>query len=440
MTRLKSRVCSFIVTIAMLAFVLPTSAVSAQTSSAKTLSEALLKTSMATSMESNGKLSLKLKAEGLSKSQQQQLAGVSKILNNLEVVFEAKESGNKNGTKSKQYVKTTANVGGIPVSGEIWSDKNLTGKKPVIKAIVKSPQLFKLLLPAQYANKYMVLDSKNIKKVPKMGDKLSSIDCGKMMSGNKDLQKLILVIAQKYSSQLNLKYNSITNDGNVYKVKIDDATFKDVIRKVVNLTAKNKEVQNLIKNYMLTEMKNSGASSKEINSTKCQIEQMLTKLQSQAFLDVFNKQMDRLQDVKILGDKGIEINYTIDENGYIKSTKADIEVVADMANIKKVLGNTLTVANPTGTLTAMMHFESNNKNINQKVKITLPKLNSKNSFKLSKVINKLQPKPLKVPFEVIKSITLTKGKNNLKVNGKIVNRQNINNYISKSRLFNFSCM
>lgn len=67
MTRLKSRICSFIVTIAMLAVVLPTSIVSAQTTQARTLSEALIKTNMATSIESNGKLNLNLKAEGLSK-------------------------------------------------------------------------------------------------------------------------------------------------------------------------------------------------------------------------------------------------------------------------------------------------------------------------------------------------------------------------------------
>lgn len=164
MTRLKSRIGSFIVTIAMLAFVLPTSIVSAETSQAKTLSEALLKTNSAKSIESDGKLSVKLEAEGLAKNDQQQYTEISKFLNNLQVTFNAKQSQKSNGKVSRQYVKTTANVSGISFNGEIWNEKNLKGKKTEVKTIVKSPQLFKMILPSQYTNKYMVLDSKQNKE------------------------------------------------------------------------------------------------------------------------------------------------------------------------------------------------------------------------------------------------------------------------------------
>ncbi len=104
--------------------------------------------------------------------------------------------------------------------------------------------------------------------MPEMQAELGSMDFGKMMSENKELQQLILTLIEKYSSQLHLNYSLVSNDGNVYKVKIDDAKFKDIIRKVVNLTAKNKEIQNLIRDLIITEMKNSGASTEEINSYK----------------------------------------------------------------------------------------------------------------------------------------------------------------------------
>ncbi|MBU3101380.1 MULTISPECIES: hypothetical protein [Clostridium] len=395
MTRLKSRVYSFIVSISMLAFILPTSAVSAQTLQAKTLSDALVKTSMATSSESNGKLSLKLNGEGLSKSEQQQFTQVSKLLNNLQVVFNAKTDGSKDGKVSKQYIKTIANVGGTPYNAEVWSDMNVKGKNVVAKEIVKSPQLFKMISQSKNINKYMIMDFPQ-------GEN-GSIDFKKMMSGNKELQKLILTITQKYSSQLNLK-GVVTKDGNVYKVKIDDAKFKEIIRKVVNITAENKEIQSLIKNYVVTSMKNSGASTKDINNTKIQMEQMFTKLQSQKFLDAFNKNMDKLDNIKILGNKGIEIAYTIDKNGYVTSTKGNIEIVIDAAKLEKAFGKTTSQSALKGIYTADIKFEVNNKNINKKVNVKLPKITTKNSFNYTELINGTQQtQKVEAPNEVIKS-------------------------------------
>lgn len=393
MTRLKSRVYSFIVTISMLAFILPTSMVSAQTLQAKTLSDALVKTSMATSSESNGKLSLKLDGKGLSKSEQQRFTQVSKLLNNLQVVFNTKTSTSKDGKVSKQYIKTIANVGGNPYNAELWSDMNIKGKNVVAKEIVKSPQLIKMISQPKNIDKYMIIAYPQGKQ--------SNIDFEKMMSGNKELQKLILTIIQKYSSQLNLK-GVITKDGNVYKVKINDGKFKEIIRKVVNITANDKEIQSLIKNYMVTSMKNSGASTKDINNTKVQMEQMFTKLQSQKFLDVFNKNMDKLNNIKILGNKGIEIAYTIDKNGYIKSTKGNMEFVVDAAKLEKAFGKTTSKSALKGNYTVNIQFEVNNRNINKKVNVKLPKITAKNSFKYTG-LSKTMPQAVKVPNEVIKS-------------------------------------
>ncbi|MCB2306781.1 hypothetical protein LGL08_12095 [Clostridium estertheticum] len=46
--------------------------------------------------------------------------------------------------------------------------------------------------------------------------------------------------------------------------------------------------------------------------------------------------MDKLKDIKILGGKGIDLTYTINENGYVIGTKGDIELVLDMSKIDKV--------------------------------------------------------------------------------------------------------
>ncbi|MBZ9687001.1 hypothetical protein G9F72_011765 [Clostridium estertheticum] len=406
MTRFASRGCAFIVAVAMLVFVLPISLANAQT---KTLSEAIMKTNMATSVESNGKLNLTFKAEGLSQQGQEEFAMVSEILNNLQVSCNSKISGNSNGTISRQYVKMSATVGGSPYSGELWSDMNLTGKTPVVKEIVKAPQLFEMMLSPEYMNKYMLLDFNQIKKIPEIDAGIGSMDFGKMLSENKGLQGAILTLIEKYSSQLSSGYNFISEEGNEYKVKIDDATFKDLIRKVVNLTAKNEEIQKLIKDLILTEMKNSGASTEEINNSKVDMQQMFTTLESQGFLDKFNQMMDKLEDVKILGDKGIDITYTIDENGYVAGTKGVIELVVDMAKLDKVFAESAIESEsiPTGIYIVGINFEVNNRNINGKVNIVIPTLTSANSFNIVELF--AEPQPQTEPKPVIVTHTVTGG-------------------------------
>ncbi len=77
---------------------------------------------------------------------------------------------------------------------------------------------------------------------------------------------------------------------------------------------------------------------RKLIATKVDMNQMFTTLESQEFLDEFNQIMDKLKDVKILGNKGIDITYTLDENGYVISTKGDIELVVDMAKLDKAFG------------------------------------------------------------------------------------------------------
>ncbi|MBU3176269.1 hypothetical protein KPL47_07780 [Clostridium estertheticum] len=383
MTKFELRGCSFIIAIVMLFFVLPISIVNAQT---KTLSDAILKTNSVKTMESNGKISLAFKVKGLSKQDQEDFEMISDMLNNLQVSFDAKTAGNSDGTISKQYVKMSANVGGNPYAGELWSDINLAGKTPIVKEIVKSPQLFEMMVSPENVNKYMLIDFDEMNKTPGIQSEIGNLDFGKMLSENKELQQSIITLFQKYSAQLGADYNFISKDGNVYRVKIDDTQFKNLIRKVVNLTAKNEEVQNLIRDLIVTEMKNTGASTVEVNSMKADMDNMFTLLESQGFLDEFNQIMDKLNDVKILGDKGIDLAYTINEDGYVIGTKGDIELVLDMPKIDKVFtqsGDAADVATeiiPTGTYTVGVHYEVNNNNINGKVNVIIPTLTSANSF------------------------------------------------------------
>ncbi|HEY8804778.1 MAG TPA: hypothetical protein VIM42_06670, partial [Clostridium sp.] len=285
---------------------------------------------------------------------------------------------------------------------------NLTGKTPVVKEIVKSPQLFEMMFGPEYTNKYMLLD---LAKLTDMQAEQGSMDFGKIMSENKELQQQIVTIIEKYSSQLNSNNSFISKVGNEYKVKINDAKFKDIIRDTVGITSKDKEIQDLINNLIITQLKNSGASTEEINNTKVEIRQLFTTLDSQDFLDNFNKIMDKLQDVKILGDKGIDITYITDENGYITSTKGVIELALDVAKLDKVFGETASDSIPTGKYTIGINFEINNSNINGKVNIALPILTKANSFSYDNMFGDPNEQPTEIITKVIKNVKSTNNSN-----------------------------
>jgi hypothetical protein len=95
---------------------------------------------------------------------------------------------------------------------------------------------------------------------------------------------------------------------------------------------------------------------------------------------VLNKALDSIENLKILGDNGITIKYTVNTDGYIINEKGNAEFVVDLPSIIKLSGSTSSPSDPTGIYTIGISFNTDITNINGDVDVVMPKVNSTNSF------------------------------------------------------------
>ena len=110
--------------------------------------------------------------------------------------------------------------------------------------------------------------------------------------------------------------------------------------------------------------------------------------------------MDSIENLKILGDNGIKIRYTVNDDGYIINEKGNAEFVIDLPSIIKLAGSSAAVSSPsdpTGIYTIGISFNTDMTNINEKVDIVLPIVNSTNSFNYTDILKMilLQELPIK---------------------------------------------
>ena len=86
--------------------------------------------------------------------------------------------------------------------------------------------------------------------------------------------------------------------------------------------------------------------------------------------------MDTLEDVKILGEEGIVIEYAVNKDGYIVEEKGKVAIDLDLKALGKVFEEELLVENA-GKVKLNISFNTKISNINEKVEIIMPQVNKK---------------------------------------------------------------
>ncbi len=103
------------------------------------------------------------------------------------------------------------------------------------------------------------------------------------------------------------------------------------------------------------------------------------------FKNKFNEFMDTLEDVKILGDEGIVIEYAVNKDGYIVGEKGKIAIELDLKALGKVFEEELLVED-TGKLKLNIDFNTKISKINEKVEINMPKTNKENTIDFNELL------------------------------------------------------
>lgn len=355
------------------------------TAEGKAVLNALIKTSDVTSYQMKGNVTIGITAEGLSQESQMQFNQIAPILSNIQMNMDGKYISNKEKTNVKQELNLGFETAGMAYKTTAWIDSDLTGSEPKLKEVIRIPAILSAAMPPEMAGKeYLVID---FNEALKQEGASTPVDYNKISQMSSGLQQQTIEFIKKYFENFNPGFNYIQDAGektvstpkgdvkvHAYKIKLDDKTFKAFIRYMVNDMVTNKELQTFFVEYLKTVIDASVTTEEEKQQAQKEIENMFKDIENNpADMTEFNKFMDDLDKIQILGEKGIEVEYGIDENGYIVSENGVIDIKFNMSDIAKVDPT----VKETGVINVlvkydMLMYDINNSNIQIQVPETTP--------------------------------------------------------------------
>ncbi|MDU5081372.1 hypothetical protein [uncultured Tissierella sp.] len=361
-----------------------------------------------TSIESKMEMGFTFEAEGFSEEEQLMLEQVKAMVNNSKIAMNQKAKYNKEKTVGQAQVDMNMNFGGMGMDMNVWVDMDMSTDELKIKEVIKMPQmLMSSMFPNDPAKQYIVLDmgqmmkeenaEMNFNELMKFGKEFQPKLTEFMKEMQKDFKPGIEVVKQKDSKVVNKEKLDI------YELKMDDAALKGLVKDAVNYSLDKKEVIEFIKEYMNAVMSVVVLPEGEKEAAEAEVKQGLADLEKQLpeFKVKFNEFMEKYKDVKILGDKGIVIEFGINKKGYIVHEVGTIDLRIDLGQIAEVVGEK--APEMKGIIKLGISYTSKSYNINSKdVKVEMHKVDEKNSIDYMKMmemqmkqIEQLQQAPAK---------------------------------------------
>lgn len=367
------------------------------------LYKAFSKSQKITSMTTKTDMSFKLTAKNLSAQEKEIAEVVLPMVNSSSISATTKMSQNPDKTKAKMESNMKMNFANMPLDMTLWVDTDLTGEEMKLKEIIKLPSMVTQMAPEQFAGKeYVSMDYADFAKLPGA----TGVDLKKVTKFSKELQDKLVKFIGKYAMQFNPKSEivtykgtefivqpSITQKANIYEIKLDDKGFKELLRYTTTNLAENKDALQFIKEYMDASLQFVTLPAEELAKAKEEMNKLFQDYEKNLpmLIEKINQAFEKLQDVKILGEKGISIQYAVNSDGYIINEKGVADFVLDFSNIAKLKGNEGQdqSAMPTGAYNLTIEYNNDIYDINKNVDIKLPELNEKNSIKYMDLINML---------------------------------------------------
>lgn len=369
------------------------------------LYNAFLKSQDIMSMESNTNLSFKLEGEGLSEDNQVMLEEAIKVVNSSKITMNQKVKQNKDKTEVKAQVDMGIDMAGVKTDMQVWVDVDMSKDIPKIVEIIKMPQMLMSILGKENASKEYILYDINEVLDMKEGE----INYKELMNWSKEMQPKVTDFLGNYAKSFDSNIKMVESKGkktvnnevvDVYELKLDDASFKNLIRYSVNNFMENKDMMKFMNEYMNMVVGMMDSTKGENVEAKKEMMKEFENIGKElpVMKEKFNKFMDKFDKVKVLGNEGIVIEYAINKDGYIVSEKGSINLSIDLATMESKV-NELNKAEVKakvkakvkapvmkGIVKLKIEFDTKNSNINKDVKIEMPKLTDANSLKFSDII------------------------------------------------------
>lgn len=351
------------------------------------LYNALSKNKTIKSSQTQFDLTLNVSAANMSSEEKQSMQKVLPFINNSKISILSTVNRNEENTKSQLQSDINMKLGSMQINSGIWYDVDETKDKPYINEIFKMPAILTPFMPEELSGKqYMVLNYDDLNKAANA----PQIDFKKIMTSGKEFEVKFNDFVVNYVKQFNPSLNVITKIGtgsitqlnviqpaDIYQLKLDDKTFKKLLRYSLNNFSNNKDAINFIKYYVSFINSNAGLPQGQADFSEKELDDALKELPEA--INELNKGLDNLDKIKIIGDKGITIRYAVNRDGYIINEKGNMQFVINLASLSKLENNKNTPAS-TGVYTVNLTFNNDIRNINGYNIVTFPELSKSNSF------------------------------------------------------------
>ena len=352
------------------------------------LYNAFLKTQDITSMESNSEINLSMELKDFPEETQVQLEEVNTLLKILKFNINTKQNVNKDKTKSMVEMTTAMDLNGMKMDMNTWADMDFSTDKPKMIAVLKMPQILMDQLPSEDKNtkEYILYDY-----IEMMNLTQEDVNINKLIKSSKDINEKALEFMKDYHKDFDPGFPIATYKGqrtedknvlSIYEVKLDDKTFKSLIRYMGNDSMENEDNAKFFKEYMDLVLSIAEVSETEKTKTLTELENLKKDLPE--LKKEFNKFMDTLEDVKILGEEGIVIEYAINKDGYIVGEKGKVVISLDLKTLRKAFKE-LAISENVGTVNLNIDFNTKFSKINEKVEINMPKTSKENTVDFTEV-------------------------------------------------------
>lgn len=365
------------------------------------------------SMESKTDISLKVSSSNMSAQEEEMMKTMLPMINGTNMSILTKTNQNKEKTIVKAQSDISLKLGQMPdpINMSVWVDMDTTADKPALNEVIKIPQLMAAQFPKELQGKdYMIM---NLSDMTKGTPGMPQINYKKLMAFSKEFQPKALDFMVKYAKQFKPGTDYIRrvagqrfweNDKmkttDTYEVELSDKSFKDLMHYTLNNLAENKDAMNFVKEYMTSMMSIYDVTDAQSKNSQDEMNKSFDNLTTQLpqGLATLNSALDSIENLKILGNNGIKIRYTVNDDGYIINEKGNAEFVIDLPSIMKLAGNSAAVTNPsdpTGIYTIAIAFNTDMTNINEKLDITLPIVNPTNSFNYTDILKMVSTESIK---------------------------------------------
>lgn len=386
------------------------------------LYDAVKNTQEVNAIENNTDISFNLSGQGLGKDETDQLKQISNIINSMRVNVKSKSYGNEEGTAVTAESDINIDFMGmnIPLNG--WSQIDTETSKMI--TISKIPETALGIIGTRIESdeenplagkEYVVNDLGAI--IQAEGEK---IDFEEMLEFQKEFQPKLIKLMEKIEEDLKLDYKIIELQEEIevngekikkYRLKLDDESLRVFLKDLVDYGLENKDTRKFVLEYIneyIDTINNISMEDKVSQGDLKEVQEASEDLEDDLDQDVsiikekFNNFIEKYTDIKILGEDGINIIYSVDENGYVVEKDGLIDLSINLGLISEFKDEEeieeLIVKNEQfeklfpskqmkGRVNLKINFKSTNSNINSEdLVVTFPELTSKNSLTLEEML------------------------------------------------------